>query len=227
VSAVNDDITVPPTLPPSLGSLPGSLGVRLRARREEQGISLRALAKAIGVSPSLISQVEHGKASPSVATLYAIVTELGLSLDELFFDGHVRFPGALNGVDAPTQQGPVLRRADRPSLALATGVRWERLTPQADPHVDFLFVTYDVGGASCPEDALMTHSGREYGLVLEGRLGATVGFDSYELDPGDSIAFSSTTPHRFWTIGDRPSVVTWTIVGRRGDPRVQSAPPRR
>ena len=85
--------------------------------------------------------------------------------------------------------------------------------------MDFLFVTYDVGGASCPPDVLMRHSGREYGLVISGHLGATIGFDSFELGPGDSIVADSTTPHRFWTIGDEPAVVVWTVVGRAGDPR--------
>jgi quercetin dioxygenase-like cupin family protein len=73
----------------------------------------------------------------------------------------------------------------------------------------------------------VTHTGQEYGLVLEGRLGATVGFDSYELDPGDSITFNSTTPHRFWTIGDRPSVAVWTVVWSDGDPRVPPPTSRR
>src|SRR5882757_403798 len=62
------------------------VGAGLRKHREEAGMSLRALAREVGVSPSLISQIEHGKATPSVATLYAIVSELGISLDELFFD---------------------------------------------------------------------------------------------------------------------------------------------
>src|ERR1700760_2257162 len=66
--------------------LPGPVGERLRAHRSEAGMSLRELARQVGVSPSLISQIEHGKATPSVATLYAIVSELGISLDELFFD---------------------------------------------------------------------------------------------------------------------------------------------
>src|ERR1700761_399455 len=81
------------------GSAPGSgrtngvreplaepVGEGLRKHRQEAGMSLRALAREVGVSPSLISQIEHGKATPSVATLYAIVSELGVSLDELFFD---------------------------------------------------------------------------------------------------------------------------------------------
>src|SRR6201996_6028674 len=62
------------------------VGEGLRKHRQDAGMSLRALARKVGVSPSLISQIEHGKATPSVATLYAIVSELGISLDELFFD---------------------------------------------------------------------------------------------------------------------------------------------
>src|ERR1700753_1773747 len=62
------------------------VGAGLRKHREEAGMSLMALDREVGVPPSLISQIEHGKATPSVATLYAIVSELGVSLDELFFD---------------------------------------------------------------------------------------------------------------------------------------------
>jgi transcriptional regulator with XRE-family HTH domain len=179
-------------------------------------MSVRSLARSIGVSPSLISQIETGKANPSVGTLYAIVTALGISLDQLFSDGD-----AEHTVDArPDRSDDVVLRAEhRPTVELASGVRWERLTPRPDREVDFLYAIYAVGGESCPPDALMRHSGREYGLVLSGRLGATVGFESHELGPGDSIVADSTTPHRFWTIGDEPAVVVWTVVGRAGDPR--------
>jgi transcriptional regulator with XRE-family HTH domain len=193
--------------------VPAFMAANLRARREEAAISVRALARTVGVSPSLVSQIELGKANPSVGTLYAIVTALGLSLDELF----------AAPADRPAHGEAVLRAADRPTLALESGVRWERLTPSPDADVDFLHVTYGVGGASCPPDALMRHRGREYGLVLSGRLGAAVGDESYELDPGDSIVLDSTTPHRFWTIGDEPSVVVWTVIGRDDDTRAFTA----
>jgi transcriptional regulator with XRE-family HTH domain len=190
----------------------------------------------VGVSPSLISQIEHGKATPSVATLYAIVSELGISLDELFFDeprgaaaavrpatgrqadsGRERTPSSYWQVPS---EGPVLRKENRLSLTLATGVRWERLTASHDPNVEFLYCTYPAQGESCPADALMTHEGREYGIVIEGRCGATVGDDYYELAPGDSIDFDSTTPHRICAIGDEPMVAIWTVVGRDSDPRM-------
>jgi transcriptional regulator with XRE-family HTH domain len=222
-----------PTAEPGRETIPGPVGERLRTHRQEAGLSLRALARAVGVSPSLISQIEHGKATPSVGTLYAIVSKLDISLDELFFDAprgaaapepevelDADHPAAhTNRWEAPSE-GPVLRAANRLSLTLATGVRWERLTASHDPNVEFLHCTYPVGSESCPPDALMTHAGAEYGIVLEGRLGATVGSESYELEPGDSIAFDSRTPHRLWAIGSDPVLAIWTVVGRQDDPRV-------
>ncbi len=213
------------------------VGAGLRKHRQDAGMSLRALAREVGVSPSLISQIEHGKATPSVATLYAIVSQLGISLDELFFDnprgaaappvpaferhadtGNERTPSS--HWRAPSE-GPVLRAGNRLSLTLATGVRWERLTASHDPGVEFLYCTYPVGGESAPVDDLMTHEGSEYGIVLEGRCGATVGEETYELEAGDSIAFDSRTPHRIWNLSDdKPMMAIWTVVGRDGDPRV-------
>ena len=61
------------------------MGERLRAARQGRGLSLRDLAERLGVSASLISQIETGRANPSVSTLYALVDELDVSLDELLF----------------------------------------------------------------------------------------------------------------------------------------------
>ena len=54
----------------------------MRAARGARGASLREVARQVDVSPSFVSQVELGKASPSVGTLYALVSVLGISLDE-------------------------------------------------------------------------------------------------------------------------------------------------
>src|SRR5919204_3720910 len=77
------------------------VGQELRAQREEKGLSLRELARRLGISPSALSQIETGKSRPSVSTLYSIVTELGISLDELFGgDQHAR-GRAREPADAP------------------------------------------------------------------------------------------------------------------------------
>lgn len=96
------------------------VGAGLRKHREEAGMSLRALAREVGVSPSLISQIEHGKATPSVATLYAIVSELGISLDELFFD-NPRGAAAISEPEPPRAMDPGNEQTRR-----ATGKRRAR-----------------------------------------------------------------------------------------------------
>jgi transcriptional regulator with XRE-family HTH domain len=198
----------------------GDIGTRLREERERARISQRELARRLGVSASLISQIESGQSKPSVSTLYAIVTELGVSLDQVFqvhadgvppavvqtTEGSPREPGA----------GPVVRPVERHVIELDSGVRWERLTSHEMEDVDFLHVIYDVGGSSSGDDRLMRHPGREYGFVLSGRLGVQLGFERHELEPGDSIAFDSTQPHRLWNLGDEPVHGIWFVVGRDG-----------
>jgi transcriptional regulator with XRE-family HTH domain len=187
------------------------VGQRLRAERESHGVSLRELARRLAISPSALSQIETGRSRPSVGTLYAIVSELGLSLDELFGSGRA----AADSGSAETGSA-VQRRDERKGIDLESGVRWERLTPQAERDTDFLHVVYEVGGASSRPGTHMRHMGREYGLVLSGRLRVTIGFDEeHELGPGDSIAFDSTRPHRLENAGDVPVEAIWFVVGRR------------
>jgi transcriptional regulator with XRE-family HTH domain len=224
---------------------PAAVGQRLRDERQRQRIGLRELARRVGVSASLISQIELGRATPSVGTLYAIVNELDMSLDELFFRasggaGRTREQdeteptardadrsparAAASGAStaAPVSIGPVVRAEDRKTIHLGSGVTWEQMSPHSDLGVDFLYVVYDVGGASAPERSLIRHGGREFGHLLEGQLSVTVGFETYELRPGDAISFDSAIPHRLFNTGNVPARAIWCVVGR-DDPRVTHA----
>jgi transcriptional regulator with XRE-family HTH domain len=204
------------------GFEPSKVGSRLRKEREALGISLRELARRVGVSPSLVSQIELDRVNASVSTLYALVTELGMTMGEVFGDaGSERVVRTRSG--GGLSESPESRRV----VNLASGVRWERLTPYSDHDVEFLYVVYPVGAESCPADALMTHGGREYGYVSGGLLGVQVGFEEYELGPGGSIAFDSSSPHRLWTIGAEPVHAIWVVIGREADPRAATPfPPR-
>jgi transcriptional regulator with XRE-family HTH domain len=150
------------------------IGERLRASRRERGLSLRDLAERLGVSPSLISQIERGRANPSVSTLYAIVSELDVSLDDLLFDRRsVERPDAAPRTPAEASDArplPLQRAPERSSIRLASGVIWERLTTVSEPGTEFLYVTYEVGGASSPENAYQRHLGHEWGYVISGTL---------------------------------------------------------
>jgi transcriptional regulator with XRE-family HTH domain len=186
------------------------IGDQLRARRHELGLSLRELADRLGVSASLISQIERGRANPSVSTLYALVGNLDVSLDELLFNE--RRPGQA-ATDAGGR-GPIQRGHERHRIRLASGVVWERLTTTSEPGVEFLHVIYDVGGASSPEDAFQRHSGHEWGYVMSGTLRVTIGFREYVLEPGDAVSLDSTTPHRLANAGDVPVHAIWFVLGR-------------
>jgi DNA-binding XRE family transcriptional regulator/mannose-6-phosphate isomerase-like protein (cupin superfamily) len=213
-------------------SLRDDLGHRLRAAREQRNIGLRELARRLGVSASLISQIETGKTEPSINTLFAIVSELELPVNEIVFQSKAALPsragdGAGNGRAGVRDEGsppadvsnsaesPVQRGTNRRSISLESGVSWERLTAQADHNVDFLLLRYPPGSESTPTHSLMRHNGTEYGYILKGRLQVSIGFDTYEIGPGDSIAFDCTQPHRFATVGDETVEAVWFVVGRR------------
>ena len=210
-------------------------GPRLRAERERHGLSVRALAREVGISPSALSQIETGRSRPSVRTLYSIVSELNITLDELFNpDAASSDPSRTEPVDrdardddsadkaGPGQRkarGPVQRADLRTVINLESGVRWERLTAARDPEVDFMHVVYGVGAASSLDKTFLRHAGREYGVVLSGRLRVATGFECHELGPGDSISFDSSIPHLIENIGDEPVNAVWVVVGRNNDPR--------
>jgi transcriptional regulator with XRE-family HTH domain len=196
----------------------GDIGERLREERKRIGISQRELARRLGVSASLISQIESGQSKPSVSTLYAIVTELDVSLDHVFRVHGEPASGDSGAALAEPGAGPVVHPEERHVIELDSGVRWERLTSHRHEDVDFLHVVYDIGGASSPDRRLMRHPGREYGVVISGRLGVQLGFERHELGPGDSIAFDSTQPHLLWNLGDDPVHGIWFVVDRNGPP---------
>ena len=212
--------------------LADALGLRLRFHREQASTSIRELARRTGVSPSLISQIEHGRVTPSVDTLYRISNELGISVDRFFNDSDtdsgqpaaaevtVR-QGGESGSNPPQASGGVVQPArNRKMIQLSGGVTWERLTPNPDDQVEFLLVTYQPGSESCPKTSLLRHGGKEYATVLSGRFGVTIGFEDYEVGPGDSIAFDAFHPHRIYAIGNEPATAIWVILNRGGDARL-------
>jgi transcriptional regulator with XRE-family HTH domain len=204
-----------------------AIGDRIRTAREAAGISVRELARRVEVSASHVSQVERGLASFSVRALYNVVSELEISMDSLFDDvspvaevqvatdpseaGSGRGGGGT--FDPLVSGGIVLRAPERPTLPLAGGTRWERLTPRPENGAEFIEVVYP----PAPEDGdraidFIQHSSREYGLVVSGSLTVQVGFETTVLHAGDSIAFDSVVPHRFWNSTPEEVRAVWFIL---------------
>ena len=164
-------------------------------------MAVSTLARSIGVSPSLISQIERGQSRPSVSTLVALARALGVAVDALFRDGAApRRPAdgghhASEGSSAPSAKPLVIRRAEREAIDIDGGVRWEQLTPVPLHDVQFRELVYSANGES--HASQYRHPGMEMVLLLEGELDIFVGPERCRLQPGDSICFPSTTPHRY------------------------------
>ena len=191
-----------------------ALGARIRDERVAAGLSVRGLAARTNVSPSLISQIERGRARPSVATLFAIAAELGLPVAQLFSETRPEV-----AEPARPAREIVQRHETRKKMTLAQGVRWERLTFAPDDEVDFVFLDYPPGASSSPDGELRSHGGREFGYVLSGELRVRIGGEEHLLRPNDSISFDSTMPHELIAGGEEPMRAVWLVVNRRGDPR--------
>jgi transcriptional regulator with XRE-family HTH domain len=189
------------------------LGTRLRAAREDRGKSLRGVAQAIGVSPSLLSQVENGHIQPSVPTLYALVTHLEASLDEVL---GVHQAATL----APEHIGSdvvVVQKSDDNAVAhMGDGVTWEGLAhaPGASSVSGYL-VTYEqhTGDHGAHTERLQ-HVGSEYGVIVKGELTLYIRDETHQLQPGDSVHFDSMIPHLYVNHGDEPVTGVWYLWGQ-------------
>jgi transcriptional regulator with XRE-family HTH domain len=194
---------------------PSALGPRLRAIRLRHGVGLRELARRLDLSPSAISRIETGKNQPSIRTLCAFASELQVTVDEVLFDRAV--PPESPPPDMSAVPGLALQRAEGGhAIRLESGVRWKRLMLWSDDDVEFIETTYEPGDASSPPDDLVRHAGHELVHLLAGRLRVVVGIDAFDLRPGDSLTFPSSTPHRLSNEGEETARAIWVVSGRRG-----------
>ena len=178
------------------------LGGRIRALRAEQGLTLQVVAGRTGLSSSMVSMVERGRTSPSIGTLIAIASALGVHMSELF---------ELD-VDGPRD---VVQRADEQQVVEATGGVLRRLV-QVDPRRGLELVVNEYAPGTASAVQVTHHSGYEYGYVLEGVLTVELQNTSHRIEQGDSIAFESTRPHRIVNMGTVRARAVWVNLSSRG-----------
>jgi transcriptional regulator with XRE-family HTH domain len=202
---------------------PESLGARLRELRTGAGVSLRALAGRLGISPSAVSQIERGVMRPSVSRLIAYVGAIGVPLSAVFETGIEKAPeGSAGARAAEYSAGPggagqhqfAIRRAwEVAPLRLGGGVTFRRLSPVPTAGVEFFESVYPPGSMSNAHGELLRHEGYEVGTVTSGELTVDFDTDVVTLAPGDSITFPCARPH---LIANRSltatAIATWLIV---------------
>src|SRR5215218_3154765 len=178
--------TTPATNDVSVSSPEDTLGIRVKSLREAMDLSLRDLADRSGVSAPMLSQVERGDTSPTLAVAQKIAAGLDLTLSQLLRldeDRHV-----------------VVVRAGEGRSRRRRGHRTEELTPplpgqRADVSVHTLAPGSATGG---PDDPPLHEPGsRETSVVLEGEVELFIDGQRHELSEGDSVTFDADLPHHF------------------------------
>lgn len=157
------------------------LATALRDARKARGLSLDAVARLSGVSRSMVSQIERGESSPTVATLWNLTQAL-----------QVDFAGLLEGKPAPTIE--VTRLAAAPVMQRPGGVKIRILSPAESVGDHEVYELSFATGAALVSSA---HSSgcREHLTVLSGRLTLKSGDDEERLNTGDVARYPADRPH--------------------------------
>ncbi len=169
------------------------VGKKLRAVRTAFGLSQRELAKRAGVTNGMISLIEQGRVSPSVGSLQKVLAALPMTMAEFFTR------------DMETHETVVFRAGELPDVGTGA-IRYGLVAAtRRERKMSILSETY-APDTDTGED-LLTHSGEEGGVVVEGELELTVAGKTWVLGPGDAYYFDSRLPHRFRNIGSSPARV--------------------
>lgn len=174
--------------------LPSSgLGVRLRHARFVTGLTMLQLAHKADCSESLISKIERGLATPSLAMLHRLAVSLGTNVSTLMSE-------------ETHAAGPILRRGERPIIT-ANGIALERLV--LPTRGGLLQANIHIVSPGVASDGQIVHSGEEFGYVLEGTVSITLGEEQHLLDEGDVFTFSSQIPHGYQNVGATVARILW------------------
>lgn len=170
------------------------IGAALRDLRTEKRLTLQQLATRTGLSASLISQVERNQADPSVVTLVKLAQALEVPVGHFFA--------------APPRPNCVVRKSQRKKLTFPeSNLVYELLSPDGARRLELLMI--HLAPEQHDTEGTVTHPGEECGVVLAGRMEIQVGKETYVLEEGDSIHFSSELPHRLRNPGSEPVVAVW------------------
>jgi transcriptional regulator with XRE-family HTH domain len=175
----------------------GRFGEKLRAVRERRALTLREVAEKAGVSESLVSQIERNRVSPAIDTLLAIADTLDVDPEYLFADLR------------RDREVTVLQSGEGNTLA-KPGVLYERLAQaEGNAGIEAYRITVEPGAQT--GSAEYGHRGWELGFVESGGAELKVGNQDYALKPGDSVSFSSDSPHVLSNPGPEALRMFWVI----------------
>jgi len=190
-----------------------AVGARVREIRQRNGQSLRALAAALGISASALSQIETGRTRPSIQRVHEIATELNIPLSALFAPVlETPQTDAAHGLSSSVSYDSsicVQKAVEAPTIQLENGIRWDRISPKESDGLSFLHLVFE---PKAGYSEYLRHNGREIVYVIEGTLTFHVGFTAREVSEGDSFMFPSTTPHKVVNPTEHRARACWLVL---------------
>ena len=165
--------------------LEAAIGREVRAFRHQLGMTVTQLAQGANMSAGMLSKIENGQTSPSLATL----TELSRALQVPVTSFFRRFEEERSATYVKAGQGlPIERRGTRAGHQYQLlGHSFSRLLA-VEPYLITLSQDSDVF-------PIFQHEGVEFLFMLEGEVGYRHGDKTYLLQPGDSLYFDADVPH--------------------------------
>ena len=174
-----------------------TLGNKIRKLRISKGINLTAFAKKIGKTPSYLSQVERGMASPSIMALREISRALDVPVFCLLIDDHER-------------HSAIVRKKERKVFRFPKShLTYELLSPDLSEQIEMIRTRIEPGATTSSKP--LSHKGEECTLVVEGKMKIQIGDKLFKLEEGDTIYYFATIPHKITSIGDKDLIIISAI----------------
>ena len=180
--------------------IPIKFGEKLRKVREHKGYTLKMVAKAAGVSESLVSQIERNHVSPAIDTLLALADVLDINL-EFLFEEYRR--------ERPVH---IIRCGERPTIH-EDDVTYEEIARPEEDDKSNAFESYvlKIPAHSHTHRGSYGHIGREFGVIIQGSCILKYENHEYILNKGDSVSFPASCPHTLENTGDDVLKAIWTV----------------
>ena len=168
------------------------LGNKIRKLRISKEVNLTNFAKKIGKTPSYLSQVERGMASPSIMALREISKALNVPIFYFLLDDK--------------KQSAIVRKNERRVLQFPKShLTYELLSPDVSHQIEMIRTRIEVGASSCSQP--LSHEDEECTLVMEGKMEIKIGDEFFILEEGDSIYYIASIPHKITSIGNEDLII--------------------
>ncbi len=176
------------------------MGKRIKRRRESLGLTSKILSTSIGVTASLISQIEKGKAFPSIVTLKKIAEELKTTV------------GNLIGENESQIQHPQLNLSQRRFAKKNKNGTSSYLLSYHFPSKQIEPYLIKFNKNSDSKDIMTSnYPGQEFCFVLKGKFEVVINKQQYILNDGDGFYFNSKNSHLFKNISSKEAEILWII----------------